>query len=409
MFRVSCIMIVAVCLPAGGAWALDMNSPVADSTKINVLRQYYTPQELAKLDGMNNVTQSSEGFFRLGAGDGGGWNDEANLGGEDVWVSHTWILPGPRVIGSWKIETSPSPATLIVEYMDAQGAWHTWNTNQAHQDFLEAYDDSGEVKYRLSSHNATFQETPVTAYGIRYRATNGQYNGVLRVNELQVFLAANQAVKYTDGFNILTQPGLVNTDAYWRSKTEGAWQAPNGGDATILYNGNVHHDSNELKNQTEGTRSYVGIELNDQAPMTSFTWGGTNGQGWTGLWEIYTCVGDFIDPANLGNTKDDLIEAGWTLQYQYTAYTDQGHATGSGFVPDFGDTSSDFLFLVPGFWENILIVWDGQFGAMRELEIHASGEILRQAGFGVPEPATMTLLALGGLSLLRRRKSMWMW
>jgi len=403
------VMAAALCV-AGGAAAITIDTVVPDSTKINVLRQYYTPQELLQRDGMNNVTSAAwSNLERWGSNDGGGWNDEANI--QSAPCSRTWLFPNgeAREIGSWSVEIATAPGTLVMEYLDEFGDWHVWSTKTYSYTYTFAnttnlYTAGEQVILPGGTVGAMYTETPVTAYGIRYTASeapqrvnvrDGEYvieADRLRFNEIQVFLTAGQDVKYTDGYNIFTQDIVKNE---WTSDTAGAWRKPNGGSAAMLHNGFVHLDpAGELKNQEVDTRSYVAYELYEATPMTSFTWGGTNGQGWKGGWAIYTCNGEFIDPSELGNTMDDLIAAGWTLQYAYA----ESRETGSGYVPGVsGDVSSDFLFGVPGFWKNILIVWDGQNGAMRELEIHASAIL-------IPEPATMSLLALGGLALLRRRK-----
>jgi len=384
-------------LLAGGAWAAENKNTVisgTDVTYINVLREY------SGTDG-KNVIGLGTWNGRNGANDGGAWNDEVQCGDSATGLeeyTHTWMLPDVRTIGSWCVQMQTAPATLKLEYLTAPleegGKWVQWNTNN--DAFAPGATYSGKTDSGTSQN--WFTETPVNAYGIRYVAsglTRDTANGYLRLNELQVFLAEGQTVSYTDGFNVLTLPGLVKAQ-YTSGMKSGVWASPTSGNAGLLCDG-ILYAGGELHAKPEGGRegrAYIGYALDGSTPMTSFTIGGSSEQGWDGYWEVYTCNGEFINPADLDNTIEALTQAGWTLQYSYTTLDPAHRAGGRSSDP------CDFLFENPGYWDNILVVWDLQGGAIRELEIHAAAALIPP----VPEPATMTLLALGGLALLRRRR-----
>ena len=397
MLYVRNLMVVAVVVcVAGSALAAGIDTLVSDPTKINVLRQYggtatadVTGNELW-IGGddvmyqrpLNAVTQSVYNIGRVAAGDGGGWNDEADIRPRDwdedteTWLtwptaSHTWIFPGARVVQSWCVQMETSPGTFEVQYLRTPGTddWVTWDTKQ----------------YTVNSSFTDYNQydTSVTAYGIRYVASNGSASNPLRVSELQVFLAPDQTVTYGDGYNIFTQDIVAQ---HYTSRTDGAWVGPNGGSAEGMRDGVAN--SPELKSQNGTGRSYVGYTFTESIPLSSFTLGGRKDQGWKGNWEVYTCNGGFIDLSEMeGCSAADLVEAGWTLQVSYSYGRDMGSTT----------LLADFLFAQAGFWDNLLVVWDVQGGAVTEFELHGSAA-------RIPEPATMTLLALGGLALLRRRK-----
>jgi len=427
------VVMVAACVSAGGALAIDMDTLVADPTNVNVLRQYYQPMELRKLDGMNNVTQVfSSGFSRRGAGDAGMWNDEVNpLRVANTPVTHTWLFPDARVVGSWRMITASgrNPNSFVLEYLVEPGTdnWQTWSS----QTFVSG-----------TGGTSNFTEDAVKAYGIRYTATNTDAesdNRAFELNALQVFLASADSaaakgltptsVRYTDGYSILTQPGVVNRS--WASSNSGPWKAPTTSTSiSSMYNGNPA-SAGELKNNyNEGlegfreNRAYFVIEMNEETPMTSFSLGFTKEHGWAGNWEVYTIdvpvvMGGSNDPATaLGSSIADITNLGWTLQYAfgYGEYSNgQPIRLGCGVMPNprFGEpgepeffnsgdgTSADFLMTNPGFWQAVLVVWDAQTSnsnALKQFELYGSAVMIP-----VPEPATMTLLVLGGLAILRRR------
>lgn len=350
--------------------ALATNVNYTDSSKINVLRKY------GGLTAVNQVTQAVSGnIFRLGAGDGGGWNDEMNSGSPSDTFTHTWFLPTPVSIGSWNAQMNTAPGQMAIEYStNGGGTWNPWNT--------QVFTPGSTVA------NSTFTASTVNnVNAIRYVATAGATQ-TFRIDEVQVFMPGSLSISLAEGYNSFTQ-NIVSSQL--TSTTSGAWKAPNGGNAAMMHNGIVRFD-NELKNQdpTGTTRSFVEYTLNDATGIASATLGGTNGQGWQGNWELYTANGTPTNPQTLGNSISALQAGGWTLQHSYTLGTPVG-----------GAPAYDFLLSNPGQWTNALLVFDSQFGAMQELELHTNSNFLPPPP--APEPASFALLACGALVLFRRR------
>lgn len=133
-------------------------------------------------------------------------------------------------------------------------------------------------------------------------------------------------------------------------------------------------------------RVYYRMDLDKAYQMNYATLGSdSSGNQWGafGNAEFYTHNGSLLDPSGLGSASSaSLTGQGWVLQKAWTADT---------------ANAKSFLLSQPGLYNQILLVWDeggaSQSGRLTNLEIFAS----------MPEPASLSLLALGGLLLARRR------
>ena len=167
-----------------------------------------------------------------------------------------------------------------------------------------------------------------------------------------------------------------------------AWRSNNQFTAINLIDGNyqnyeVRPYSDSLGGESGNRRAYMTWGLDEAYQMDFGVLSSALEGAAPSNWEIYTSN----DP-NAFAGLDGLSAAtplaldglGWTLQYQ------QGAASSREQI---------FAFDQPGEYRYLLLVLNGQNNPVTQLEVFAKA---------VPEPATMGLLVLGGLAMLRRRK-----
>jgi formylglycine-generating enzyme required for sulfatase activity len=151
----------------------------------------------------------------------------------------------------------------------------------------------------------------------------------------------------------------------------------------------------QLGNTLDGTHDFgQGVANN------GMLWDAAEGQWNLDNWEFtYTLDGHEgvftgeieIIPRLPGDVNLDGEVDAWDIQLILAA---NSYDNGSGWSWEHGDFNSDTLVD----WQDIQMILDhGQYGG-------GIGPQQLQAVFGVPEPASLSLLALGGLALIRRRR-----
>ena len=140
------------------------------------------------------------------------------------------------------------------------------------------------------------------------------------------------------------------------------------------------------------------------------------GSAWTNNSNLYA---GSKGPATLNITNGGLVSVAGTLtidpNYDGDSFVNMDTGGMLALLGDADDSIGDFLTLVSGrdairYWDDSIADWaditGATYGADYTLNYLATGDL---AGYtvltvGVPEPATMSLLALGGLAILRRKR-----
>jgi T5SS/PEP-CTERM-associated repeat protein len=138
-----------------------------------------------------------------------------------------------------------------------------------------------------------------------------------------------------------------------------------------------------------------------------------DGSRWTNSSDV--CVG-YLGAASLNITDGGLVSVGGFLTIDYDEDGDGFIKMASGgmlaIYGDADDSLAKFLDLIDGtdairYWNNDISGWDdinnGTMGEDYWLTYMAAGDLAGYTVLTVPEPATIGLLAMGGLALLRRR------
>jgi len=380
-----------------------------DSAKVNIMRQFDVTWQWSE-DVTTRPMVSGYAISRSGTGDfhyewtnRAPWQIGAREGGSyltDVNTASSVItLPSEQTIGSFSIQFSPSyqqlyPYQWVLEgYNDTRGWFPIFDTldDERYASGINSYNINGTFA------DATVSKVKYTAIGTAGGAA--QYNYAL--GHLNLYLSAGQQIPlYGSGYSLIHDTSRVVSSA--TSPHSGAWRNPafNGYMAT---NGN--YESYEIKAQGaaeayDGLRAYVSWNFDQAYQMDFAVLAGVYDYSITN-WELYTINTD--DPAALFTALNALEEAtveaiqslGWTLQYQYGE--PGGWDKDNNRLPTTPASGLEhvFDFVQPGEYQYLLFVQDTQHPAWGQLEVYANA---------VPEPATMGLLVLGGLAMLRRRK-----
>jgi len=388
-----------LCGPALGAELL-----FNDSTKVNIMRQYdVTTQTM--MDGYSVVREKTGDFrydwsspsWQIGHREGGSFLTDVNT------ATSLITLPSEQTIGSFSVQFSASyqpqlaPYQWVLEGYNEKDGWFTM------------YDSLDDDRYAsgINTYNINGTFDAVTVSKVQYTAIGkdpgvdeegdpippAQYNYALA--HLNLFLSAGQDVPlYGSGYSLIHDAGRVvssNTSPYQgpigENPATGPWCNQNANGMLAI---NSNYESYELKCQGPGEgnndlRGYMSWNFDQAYQMDFGVLCGVQDYSIRN-WEVYTI--NTNDPAALfaalnaleEATSEAIQELGWILQYQ------QGNSWTWECVFDFAQ---------PGEYQYLLLVQDTQQPAWGQLEIYANA---------IPEPATMSLLALGGLALLRRRK-----
>ena len=367
------LVLAALMVSAGPAAAQTLLLPA----NVNLLRHVNASGELdtrVEFLGMNNggAVGGNVAMYAIDAGhqqaqvDYGGGGDNA-LNTASLRIS----LASPQVIG-----------TLTQYMVDSPTEYRVWATNNPSAPVETWNDLTGGW---LKSNGGTTLTTTVngasgnTAYQYLQIDYVGTANKYLRVQEVIAAPKADALIDANSGYNLMSLPssqggpGPITYYDGWRSN-EGNKTNPNSGIDNNF--GTYFLQGREDHQKPLGETNWFILPLNELYRLVGFSAGFYHGQRWSGITIEYTDE----DLSLLG--ADMVNYTGWQVAFEQSARLD----------------SATYAFDEPVQARYIRVSAPlGTYAdAMCEFQLFAAPPL--------PEPATMTLLALGGLAMLRRKR-----
>lgn len=362
---------VALLLGALSVQAAEMFNNV---TNVNVMREFI-------FGSTTNLVTSTQPSHIEGSGANDNW-----FNGDTPGTSvTTYTLPGLRTVSSFSANYEAgfdSPASLTWEGSANGGA--TWST-------LGTYSPINPPGTTLYSN--TFTAMAVNKLRLTQVAASSSGNYYNRTKEVQVFMDASAPAQqmygdYAGAFSYLRDLRVAGKITPFNSPNNAVWNSPESASITQLTNGDTWQLDGVRDSLTADATQRVYYRMNlDKAYQMNYATLGSDSSGnqWGafGNAEFYTHNGSLLDPSGIGSSIAALQGQGWVLQKAWTA--DAANA-------------KSFLLSQPGLYNQILLVWDEggdqQSGRLTNFELFAA----------MPEPASLALLAMGGLLLARRRQ-----
>jgi len=230
---------------------------------------------------------------------------------------------------------------------------------------------------------------------IDYKSPMNVSSGVLcsymRIAEIVASPKENATIGITDGYSLMNLssaqggPGPIPNDPLYF----GGWRVGNTtANANGLVNNNplshglVQENKDVLQSEVGDMPNFFVLPLNDLYSLVAFSMGSVNLQQWTGFVFEYTA-----DETITANTD-------WKLAYMHANFDGEGKFL----------SWKSFDTLMVAFEDPILARYVKISAPYRASGDGMMGSFELFAG-PIPEPATMTLLALGGLAMLRRART----
>jgi hypothetical protein len=377
-------MLAAAMVVAVPTAALEV-FPEASLDKINLFRQMdlTTGQQMTTAQW---VEQSTYGWSQYGAPyaiDGGRFNAQYmfNSAGHDPAdyannaVSLRFTMSSPQPIGMLTQDLNPGamPHQYRVKVSnDLAGEW-TILTGEG-----GSINDGWVTGTAMPS---TYIGAAYTYIQIDYLGTTGAN---LNIRQVVASPMENAVISTTAGYNLLALHNLPGGTGMVTEKSGWAFRADNPNAIFGTYNGaliqsNDHgQDWGRPGEDRTNVENYFVLPLNDLYTLVGFATGAEHGQAWTGITIWYT---------DEDITADDWDEANWKL-----AYTRNTSLSSSFDMILFTSGPVEARYVRVGAPNN---PGQGSENQLTGFELYAMNPI--------PEPATMALLALGGLAMLRRR------
>ena len=334
---------------------------------INLFKHVNAAGQLdTKAEWVNVNNGGSAQYGALYTIDSGHWQSQINYNGLDNSTNAASLrleLATPQAIG-----------TLTQYIVDIPSQYQVWGFN-----------DVNGVWDNLSDGWQTGSGTIVTEVNDVYKYIQFDYVGTaashLRVSEVVATPMAGTQIAVTDGYNLFAfrpdqgGPGPVPLG---NPLYVGGWRVGSANNPNDLVNN--AWNSGMLVQENDGVNANVEnffvVPLNDLYRLVGFATGSHHGQGWSGITVQYT--------ADL--TIDEKTV--WITAYSQSTPVDSITAA-------FTNGEGEATPIEARYIRVSAPTLTAGNGAMSSFELYATA---------IPEPMTMSLLALGGLALLRRRK-----
>ena len=352
-----CVLLCVAALPAMGA-------AYADQTALDLFRRY------DRTTGKQAVTvTSAQNSNSQKVTDGSNGNAQVN-GGTTRWdmlFTLDEVCYASQLVMNY---TSYHPDSFSIYYSTTGDDWTAIVENEASQ---------------MTSHQDRWvYDLPGGAAGTAIKFLKivqepSSVDNYIRMDRVQLFAAANNTFDdQKDGFNYFANP----SSRYTYVSTDNGVKYQLLGDPNQAFDGDL---GSHFKPVT-GALNWLVIPLGEVKSLWGINLGFYDGQAWD-EYAIYVSCADDMPVANPAADGFNLA-ADWTPAY------DNVGRKGTEFIglrDKNGDLGMDAK------WVYIQFKGVDGTGAMVEIETYVSAVV------PIPEPATMSLLALGGLALLRRR------